>query len=294
MIPETPRAVDSIISQEAMDGLVFPAQLFRSDGLVMRVNRANEEFWRIPSAAVVGIFNLMEHPGDDPSVVSAFKEAVAGKPQTLAPVFVDVERLGLGHLSRKSAWIENSFSPIKDASGSVHYVLLFQRDVTTLVEKQEEIQRAHREIVAQRELIESLEQAKRELAVQRETILALSNPIIEVWNGVLTLPVVGHVDAERAAEMTERLLVSVVETHARHVILDLTGINDVDEATADHFLRILRAIELLGARGIIVGVQPAVARMIVSLGLGLDDIRTHRNLRDALTYCMRDAEAGGR
>jgi anti-anti-sigma regulatory factor len=277
-----------------MDALPFPAHLFRADGLVVRVSRANEEFWRIPPAAVVGIFNILEHPGDDPTVLPAFREAAAGRPQTLAPVFVDLERLGLGHVSKKTAWIENSFLPIKDATGSVHHVLLLQRDVTTFAEKQAEVRRAQLEIASQRELIESLELAKRELAAQRETILALSSPIIEVWKGVLTLPVVGHVDAGRAADMTERLLAVVVETGARHVILDLTGIHDVDASTANHFLRILRSIELLGARGIVAGVQPAVARAIVSLGLGLDAIRTHRNLRDALSYCMRDAGGDGR
>jgi anti-anti-sigma regulatory factor len=291
MTPEQLSAIDSVISQDAMDALPFPAHVFRTDGLVLRVNRANEEFWGVPPAAVVGLFNMLEHPGDDPAPPVAFKKAAGGRAQTLAPVLIDIERLGLGHLSKKKAWIENSFFPIKDASGTVRYVLLLQRDVTTLVEKQEEIQRAYLEIASQREIIESLEQAKRELAVQRETILALSSPIIEIWKGVLALPVVGHVDAARAADMTERLLRVVVESRARHVVLDLTGINDIDEVTANHFLRILRAIELLGARGIVAGVQPAVARAIVSLGLELDAIRTHRNLRDALTYCMREAEA---
>jgi anti-anti-sigma factor len=283
MTPEEIASIDAVTSQAAMDALPFPVVLYRPDGLLMRVNRACEEFWRVPATAVVGVFNLLDHPGPDPTVVPAFKEAAAGREQTLPPVVIDIERLGLGHLSKKRAWIENSFCPIKDASGEVRFVFILQRDVTVIVEKQEEIQKAHQEIASQRELIESLEQARRELAAQRETIQALSSPIIEVWRGVLTLPVVGHVDAERAADMTERLLRAVVETRAGHVILDLTGVDAIDEATANHFLRIVRAIELLGARGVMAGVQPAVARAMVSLGLGLDLVRTHRNLRDALT-----------
>jgi anti-anti-sigma regulatory factor len=294
MTPEEISLIDSVISQAAMDALPFPAHLIRRDGIVVRVNRANQEFWRIPPEAVVGLFNLFEHPSPDPAVLPALVESFTGRAQALAPTVIDIEALGLGHLSKKRAWIENVFCPITDAAGEVRYVLLLQRDVTVLAEKEEEIQHAHGEIVSQRKLIESLEEAKRELAAQRETIQALSSPIIEVWSGVLTLPVVGHINAERAADMTERLLAAVVEARARYVILDLTGVNDVDEPTANHFIRILQAIELLGARGIVAGVQAPVARAVVSLGLHLDAVRTHRNLRDALTYCMREARVDWR
>lgn len=274
-----------------MDALPFPAHLYRRDGLVVRVNRANQEFWGIPPEAVVGLFNMYENPHADPAVGDALREAFNRNPQTLAPIEIDLEQLGLAHICKKKAWMENVLCPIKEPSGDVHYVLLLQRDVTDLIEKQQEVKQAHGEIALQRRLIDSLEEAKRELAAQRETIQALSSPIIEVWNGVLTLPVVGLMSAERATDMTERLLAAVVNTRAAYVIIDLTGISDVDEATAAHFSRILQAIELLGARGLVAGVQPAVASALISIGVNLSAVRTHRNLRDALMYCMRE---GGR
>src|SRR5688572_17931468 len=107
--------LDSVISQPAMDAIPFPAYLFRADGVVMRVNRAGEEFWGVPAAATVGTFSMYDHPGDDPAVVPAMREAFAGRSQTLKAVEVDLEKISLGHISQKRAWLENVFCPVKEA-----------------------------------------------------------------------------------------------------------------------------------------------------------------------------------
>ena len=95
-----------------------------------------------------------------------------------------------------------------------------------------------------------------------------------------------------AAEITERLLVAVVATGARYAILDLTGVEAVDEGTADHLVRILRAIQLLGAQGLVTGIRPAVAETLTSLGAGFGGARTLSNLREALEVCMGADGAG--
>ncbi|AKT42119.1 STAS domain-containing protein [Chondromyces crocatus] len=122
---------------------------------------------------------------------------------------------------------------------------------------------------------------------QRSAIHAMSAPIIQVWDGVLALPVVGMLDRERAGEITARILDAVVESGARYAILDLTGVEVVDEVTADHLLRILRAIQLLGAQGLITGIRPAVAQTLTALQAGFAGVRTLSSLRDALKLCMR-------
>ena len=121
---------------------------------------------------------------------------------------------------------------------------------------------------------------------QRSAIHAMSAPIIEVWDGVLALPVVGKLDAARAAEMTGRILSAVVAKSASYAILDLTGVEAVDEATADHVVRILGAVQLLGAQCIVTGVRPAVAQTLTDLGSGFGGARTARNLREAIKICM--------
>jgi len=125
------------------------------------------------------------------------------------------------------------------------------------------------------------------IARQEEAIKALSTPIIEVWDGVLTLPLVGVVDSQRAAETMERLLDAVMQKGATYAIIDLTGVDIVDTATADHIGKLVRAAELLGARCIITGIRPAVAQTMVQIGIDLTRIITLSTLREALRRCMR-------
>lgn len=126
---------------------------------------------------------------------------------------------------------------------------------------------------------------------QRSAIQALSAPIIQVWDDVLALPVVGLLDKERAEEIMGRMLDAVVGSRARFAILDLTGVESVDEVTADHVVRILRSIRLLGAQGLVTGIRPAVAQALTALGAELAGVTTLRNLRDAIKVCMWEREA---
>jgi rsbT co-antagonist protein RsbR len=127
---------------------------------------------------------------------------------------------------------------------------------------------------------------------QQRVIRALSTPIIQVWDSVLTLPMVGVIDSARAAEIMQSLLNEVVRTRARYAILDMTGVDAIDTATASHLLSLIRAIQLLGAEGIVTGLQPSIAHTIVGLGLDLSDILTLATLREGLKLCMRKMSGG--
>jgi PAS domain S-box-containing protein len=122
---------------------------------------------------------------------------------------------------------------------------------------------------------------------QQEAIRKLSTPIIEVWEGVLTMPVFGVMDQRRAEQMVEVLLHAIVRTRCRYAIIDLTGVDASDAHTGEHILRLVQAVELIGSRGIVVGIRAEVAQTIVSLGVDLSRIVTLRNLREALFHCMR-------
>jgi PAS domain S-box-containing protein len=124
---------------------------------------------------------------------------------------------------------------------------------------------------------------------QAASIRELSTPILEVQEGVLCLPVVGVVDSERAAEMMDAALGSVVDLQARYLILDLTGVPVLDTGTADRLLAIARAASLVGARTVITGLRPAVAQTVVTLGVPMGEVKTLRNLKDGLRHCLRDA-----
>lgn len=146
------------------------------------------------------------------------------------------------------------------------------RMTSLLAERREETLRYQRDLEGQIETIEK----------QRVAIRELSTPIIEVWNGVLCAPIVGVLDSARASELTSALLHNVVQTKASLAIIDITGIEAMDTQATDHFLRMARAIRLLGSECALSGVHPNVARTIVHMGIDLAGIDSYRTLRDAL------------
>lgn len=166
-------------------------------------------------------------------------------------------------------WWETWNMPIRDGRGDMLGVLGASLDVT-------ELKRVENELRMKLELVEK----------QQHVIRSLSTPIIQVWDDVLTMPMVGTVDSVRAAEMMEDLLDAVARTRARYAILDVTGVEAMDTATASHLLKLVHALKLLGAEGIITGIQPAIAQTIVGLGVELSAITTLASLRDALKLCM--------
>ena len=114
----------------------------------------------------------------------------------------------------------------------------------------------------------------------------MAAPIIQVWADVLVLPIVGELDRERAAEMTERLLSELAARQARHVILDLTSVEAIDSDTAGLLLRVLAAAQLLGVNGQLSGIRPDVAQALVSAGIDLSRVSTAATLHDGLRRCM--------
>ncbi|SRR6266542_1532732 len=140
-----------------------------------------------------------------------------------------------------------------------------------------------RTLAYQRDLEEKLGTIQR----QQIAIKELSTPVIEMWNGVLCLPIVGIVDSMRNAEMTEALLHAITQKKARCAIIDITGMDVMDSGAADHFTRMAKAVGLLGAQCYLSGISPALAETIVRMDLDLGGVVTHRNLRAALQAWVR-------
>lgn len=130
---------------------------------------------------------------------------------------------------------------------------------------------------------------QRTIEAQRRELRAMTAPILQVWDGVLLVSLIGQLDPDRAAAITAELLPRAVETRARHVIFDLTAIDAIDGPVAELLLRMFRAVRLLGAGAVVTGILPAVARSIVDTGLDLHDIEIRATLRDGLRHCMGDA-----
>lgn len=126
---------------------------------------------------------------------------------------------------------------------------------------------------------------------QQTAIQELSTPVLEVWEGILCMPIVGLVDSARTSDMARELLSAIVRAKARYALIDITGITVMDTRVVDHFIRMARAVRLLGARCALSGVHPNVSRTIVHMGLDLKGIETHRSMREALRYFVHESDA---
>lgn len=122
---------------------------------------------------------------------------------------------------------------------------------------------------------------------QRELLAKVSLPVLRVFQGVLVMPLVGDLSAARAMAMTERLLEAVVGHRARCVILDITGLSAVDDAAVAGLHKVLRAIRLLGAHGMLVGVTPAAAASLVRATTEPLDVPTFASLGDGLIGALK-------
>jgi rsbT co-antagonist protein RsbR len=117
---------------------------------------------------------------------------------------------------------------------------------------------------------------------QRQTILELQTPVMQVWDGILALPIVGSLDTYRAQMMNEALLEEIVRTGSEIVILDITGVPVVDTAVSKHLLETVTAARLLGAEVLIVGLSTRTALTLVGLGLDLSGVTTRTTMAKGL------------
>ncbi len=132
-------------------------------------------------------------------------------------------------------------------------------------------------------------QKSREAVIKRqqEELLELSTPVVKLWEGVLALPMIGTLDSQRTQVVMESLLQRIVDTGSEIAIIDITGVPTVDTLVAQHLLKTVTAIRLMGADCIISGVRPQIAQTIVHLGLDLQGVVTKANLADALALALR-------
>jgi len=130
-------------------------------------------------------------------------------------------------------------------------------------------------------------QAEELLNRQRSEIMELSTPVMQVWDRVLALPIIGTLDSVRAARLTESLLSRISTDEALIVIIDISGVPAIDSAVAQHLFRTIQGARLMGAESIISGVRPETAQAMVHLGIDLGGINSRSTLRDALQLALR-------
>jgi rsbT co-antagonist protein RsbR len=122
---------------------------------------------------------------------------------------------------------------------------------------------------------------------QQQELLELSTPVVKLWDGVLAVPMIGTLDSGRSQLVMEALLQRIVETGSEMAILDITGVPTVDTLVAQHLIKTVAAIRLMGADCIISGIRPQIAQTIVHLGIDLQGVTTKASLADALATALK-------
>jgi rsbT co-antagonist protein RsbR len=135
--------------------------------------------------------------------------------------------------------------------------------------------------------IESYSRIREEvIGRQQQELLELSTPVVELWDGILALPLIGTLDSARTQIVMENLLERIVASGAEIAIIDITGVPTVDTLVAQHLIKTISAARLMGADCILSGIRPQIAQTIVHLGLELNVV-SKATMADALGLALR-------
>ncbi len=122
---------------------------------------------------------------------------------------------------------------------------------------------------------------------QAQEILEMATvPIVQVWKGIVLVPLIGTLDSARTQQLMERLLERVTETESPVAVFDITGVPTIDTQTAQHLLETVSAVRLLGADVILTGVRPVIAQTLVHIGVDLSTISTRSSLAAGLQTAL--------
>jgi rsbT co-antagonist protein RsbR len=122
---------------------------------------------------------------------------------------------------------------------------------------------------------------------QQQELLELSTPVVELWTGILALPLIGTLDSSRTQVVMQNLLEAIVAKEADLAIIDITGVPTVDTLVAQHLLKTVAAARLMGADCIISGIRPQIAQTIIHLGVDLGNVITKATLADAFRLALK-------
>ncbi|EYF07789.1 PAS domain-containing protein [Chondromyces apiculatus] len=160
--------------------------------------------------------------------------------------------------------------PLLGADGQPHAVCSISVDVSALRAAEAEARRLQEEM----------------FRIQEATLRALSTPLLPIAEGVVVMPLIGMLDEKRVQQAMDVLLSGIAAHHASQVILDVTGVPQVNAQVASAFVQAAQAVRLLGAQVVVTGIQPAIARTLIELGVDLGGITTRGTLQSGIAHAL--------
>lgn len=191
-----------------------------------------------------------------------------------------VKRLVLARTAEGERFHAVEIRPIRDAVSGTMAALIHHTDETARVGAEERA-------TSREALLQELDNTLAIVSRQREEILELSAPLLEVGSDTLAVPIIGQFDRVRSQEIAGRLLSAIQARRIRAVILDMTGAAPSDAAGADFLLQVVRAVALLGARPIMTGLRPALARTLADAGFDAGGAPVLRTLADGVRLSLK-------
>jgi rsbT co-antagonist protein RsbR len=138
-----------------------------------------------------------------------------------------------------------------------------------------------RDLTAKKQVEEMLRQQNRDV-LEMATV-----PVVQVWEGILLVPLIGTLDSARTQQLMERLLHRLTETTSQVALLDITGVPTIDTQTAQHLIETIKAVRYIGAEVVLTGVRPAIAQTLVHLGVDLSSATTRASLASGLRVALK-------
>ena len=130
-------------------------------------------------------------------------------------------------------------------------------------------------------------QADERLRQQARDIMEMATvPVVQVWDGILLVPLIGMLDSARTQQLMEKLLQRLTETGSSVALLDITGVPTIDTQTAQHLIETIKAVRYIGADVVLTGVRPVIAQTLVHLGVDLSSVTTRSSLTAGLRVAL--------
>lgn len=125
--------------------------------------------------------------------------------------------------------------------------------------------------------------AEEQIRQQSREILEMATvPVVQVWEGIVLVPLIGVLDSERSQQLMEKLLERITATSSPVALVDITGVPTIDTKTAQHLVETIKAVRFVGADVVLTGVRPAIAQTLVHLGIDLSNVTTRSSLAAGL------------